>query len=258
MLRNLLFFFLIGLTLPAQAKETVHLAIATSIQGPLSKICDKFSQVTDFGCKITSAPAGHLYAHIMHGMHYDVFLSSSETYIQGLINANKADSETRFVLASGRIVLWSADPNATAESLQKALMYEKDANIVIANPGVSSYGKAAKEVLVGYNLWNRVQGRLIYGKSLQHTLDLVASQRAPLGFVPLAKLSPYTRMNNQYWEPDIKLYKPVIYEGIVLKTAPHLEAALAFMDFLQGQMVCDLLMADGFNCCVRTKDSVKK
>lgn len=230
--------------------KSVSLAVSACMQGPLAMICQEFSQQTEYNCKLTAAPTGHLYAHVMDGMAYDLLLSSDEGYTQGLINAEKGDPKSRFVLAQGRIVLWSPDPNATPESLHQALMNKQNftTSIAIANPGSSPYGGAAKEVLQGYNLWNYVQDRLIYGKNSQQTYELVASKRAPLGFVPLSNLSPLVRMRKQYWEPDPNTYKPVLHEILTLKPVQHQEATAAFIAFLHNKESCQILEDAGFSC----------
>ncbi|MBS0287122.1 MAG: molybdate ABC transporter substrate-binding protein [Proteobacteria bacterium] len=227
---------------------TVHLAVSTSIYGPLESICQKFGQSTRFKCKITTAPTGHLYAHIMHGMAYDLFVSSDETYTQGLLNAQKADSDSRFVIATGRVVLWSAAPFATAESLHSALLNDSNTTFVIANPGVSSYGGAAKEVLQYYNLWGPIQGRLVYGKSIKHSYDLIMSNRVPMGFVSLAQLSTQTRLKKRYWEPDPKSYKPVLHEVVALKPLKHKQASKEFIAYMRNETSCQIFQDAGFSC----------
>jgi ABC-type molybdate transport system substrate-binding protein len=84
---------------------SVHMAVSPSIQAPMNRLCQLFSQKTSYDCKITSAPTGHLYAHVMHGIAYDLFVSSDEVYTQGLMNAHKAEGSGNFVLAIGQAKL---------------------------------------------------------------------------------------------------------------------------------------------------------
>ncbi|MGD9590900.1 MAG: molybdate ABC transporter substrate-binding protein [Candidatus Berkiella sp.] len=232
--------------------EILHLAVSTSIQAPIESICQKFSQATKYKCKITTAPTGHLYAHIMHGMAYDLFISSDETYTSGLMNAQKADPDSRIVVATGRVVLSSADPKATADSLRLALQDHPNTPIVIANPGISTYGSAAKEVLQSYNLWSQVQGRLVYGKSIKHAYDLIMSNRVPLGFVSLSQLTNQARDKKRFWEPDPKSYKPVLHEAIALKSQSNPNAVQAFVAFVLNENSCQLFEEAGFNCANQT------
>ncbi len=228
--------------------DVIRLAVSTSIHSPISSICQKFSQSTRYKCKIASAPTGHLYAHIMHGMAYDLFISSDQTYTAGLLNAQKALPDSRFVVAKGRIVLASADQQATAESLQAALLNQPNASIVMASPGISSYGSATKEVLQSYNLWQQVQGRLVYGKDIKQSYDLMMTKRVPLGFVSLAQLPMQARDKKRYWEPDPNSYKGVLHEALVLKTQVNTEAVKAFIDFVQSESSCHFFEDAGFHC----------
>ncbi len=247
-------FFILGIVQTSFANDSpLHIAVSSSIEEPIVKICQKFSQTTGYQCKTSTAPTGHLYAHIMHGMSYDLFLSSDETYTQGLVNAQKADQESRYVVAMGRVVLWSPDISVSPESLHHALTEKQNTAIVIANPGVSAYGGAAKEVLQAYNLWNQVQGRLIYSKGIKHAYQLLISKRVPMGFISLAQLSPQTRLHKRYWEPDPKSYKPVLHEIIVLKPMQHEKETLAFMAFLRRPESCQILEDAGFSCSSSNK-----
>jgi molybdate transport system substrate-binding protein len=226
----------------------IYVAASSSMEGPIVSICQKFGQLTGYQCKITTAPSGHLYAHIMHGMAYDVFFSSDETYTQGLVNANKASAKNRFVVALGRVVLWSADTTLTADSLQQALLDKQNIVIAIANPGASPYGGATKEILQSYNLWNNIQGRLIYGKNIKQTYEFVINKRAPVGFVSLAQLPPVVRMQKRYWEPDPRRYKPVLHEVITLHQSRHHDETAAFLAYLRSSESCQIFHDAGFSC----------
>lgn len=239
---------LLKLALSWANHEMVHVAVSTSIEAPMVSLCQKFSHATKYDCKITAAPAGHLYAHIMHGMAYDLYLSADETYTQGLINAKKVEPESRIIIAKGRVVLWSADPKATPESLYQILTKKENGVIAIANPGASSYGAAAKEMLQEYGLWSSIQGRLIYGKNIKQTYQLVRNQRIPLGFIALAQLSSEERALKKYWEPEPHRYKPVMHEMVTLKVAKNQEALLAFRAFLKSPESCQVLKEAGYGC----------
>ncbi|MBN9289423.1 MAG: molybdate ABC transporter substrate-binding protein [Gammaproteobacteria bacterium] len=242
------FCLFLNISLSWASHEIVHIAVSSSIGNPLTSLCQKFNQSTKYGCKITTAPAGHLYAHIMHGMAYDLFLSADETYTEGLINAKKADAQSRIAIAEGRIVLWSADPKITPEALYQILTEKENIVIAIANPGASSYGAAAREMLQEYGLWTNIQSRLIYGKNIKHTYELIMTQRIPLGFISLAQLSPEVRARKQYWEPQTYRYKPVKHEVITLKAAKNQKALVAFRDFLRNDQSCQILSEAGYGC----------
>lgn len=228
--------------------DVVRIAVSSTLEDPIVSICQKFNQKTNFRCKLTNAPAGHLYAHIMHGMAYDLFVSSDETYTLGLVNANLANPNSRFTIAKGRIVLWSPDPKATPKSLEHALTGESNQTIAIANPSISSYGAATKEALQNYHLWQRLQDRLVFGKNVKHTFELINDKNSIMGFVALSQLPVSARKQKKYWEPQTNSYKPILYEMITLKTLNNAKATSAFVDFLKIPESCQIMQEHGFSC----------
>lgn len=239
--------WLLALGAHPDEKEVVHIALSASISKPLASLCQKFSEETHYKCKIISAPTGHLYAHIMHGAQYDLLISSNETYAQALINANKAQKDNRFVLAIGRVVLWSPNTDLSNEALKEKLM-DENTSVAIANPSATPYGLAAKEILQGYNIWHRMQGRIIFGRGLSQTYGLVANKQVPIGFVSLSHLPEEERLAKRYWEPDPNSYHPVLHEVLVLKPMIDKNATSAFINFIQSRESCSVLQNEGYQC----------
>lgn len=241
------FVLAIGVIFPSYAHE-VMVAVSSSIQAPMSAVCNRFAQATKHRCKIINAPTGHLYAHIMHGTSYDVLISSDEIYTQGLINAEKADPEGRFVLATGSVILYSQANNVSQEQLKSVLLEHENTNIVIPNPGRTAYGVAAREVLLSYKLWHSSQGRIIYAKSLQHAYELLQENDSYVGFISPAQLTPLVRAKRQYHEPDKNIYKPVLHEVVLLKNSSDQQVANMLLNFLKTHETCQILQEAGFNC----------
>lgn len=242
-----LLYFLFACAQASTTDQTVQIALSASIKAPLESICEKFEESTNFKCKIISASTGHLYAHVMHGAQYDLLVSSDETYSQALINAEKAQGDNRFILAVGRLVLWSADKSLKKEQLKQKLM-DDNTTIAIANPSATPYGLAAKEILQGYNIWHRMQGRIVFGLNLRQTFSLIEEQQAPLGFVALSQLSEQDRRDKNFWEPDPNSYHPVLHEVLVLKPLVKKSATESFINFMQSKDSCALLRAAGYEC----------
>lgn len=241
--------FLLGFNTPSFAKEGKSIAIAasSSIQEPLKVICEKFAEATSYQCHVLSSSTGHLYAQIMHGANYDLLISSDEAYSQGLIKADKAHDENRFIVARCRIVLWSKDETLDVESLKMKLI-DANSTVVISNPGSTPYGLAAKEILQGCNLWRSLQGRLIYGRSFGETYKILSEKQSLIGFVSLAQLSEEERKTGRYWEPDLQMYHPVSHELIVLNSATHKGSVRAFIAFLHTKAACEVLHQAGYQC----------
>ncbi len=242
----LAFFVSVG----AGAKNHHHIvqvASSSSLDAPLREICKEFERQTSYKCNLVTTSTGHLYAQIMHGAQYDVLLTSDEAYVQSLINANKVNSEDRFILAIGRVVLWSADRNIANINIQKTLQ-NTNLSLAIANPGATPYGKAAKEILQGYNLWHHLHDNITVAKTLTQTYKMVADKQVKMGFVSVSQLSQDDRDTKRYWEPDPNSYHPVVHEVVTLNTGTPDEATKAFLTFLQSSNACQYLGMAGYQC----------
>lgn len=231
----------------SQTKQTVHVAASTTIKPLLDDICKAFQSETEFNCSLVAAPTGHLYAHIMHGANYDVLLSSNEDYVQGLINAEKVEKDSRFTLAEGRVVLWSADESLSGPILKKIISHE-NVQLAIPNPGSTPYGKAAKEVLQRYNLWHRKQEHITFGRNLGQTYTMIVNKQVKLGFISIAQLNKADRDSHRYWEPDFGTYQAVKHEAVVLGKSNAQEATQAFLKFLRSAQTCQIIDEAGYVC----------
>lgn len=227
-------------------QEVVQVAASSNIECTLELICKDFEAKTPYKCNLIAASTGHLYAHIMHGAQYDVLLTSNKPYIQSLMNARKTEGHG-FVLAIGRVVLWSADEHMGSIEIQKILQ-DDNVSLAMANPGATPYGVAAKEILQDYNLWHRMHGNIVFGKTLSKTHEMIVSKKVKMGFVAISQLSQEDRRAKRYWEPEPSFNHPIVYEVVSLKMKTFSEPKQAFLNFLQSSESCKILTEGGYQC----------
>ena len=82
--KNHCFAFLItfGLLFPAQAvAETIHVAVASNFVSTAKKIAEAFKKDTDQKILLSSGSTGKIYAQILKGAPYDIFLSADSKTI---------------------------------------------------------------------------------------------------------------------------------------------------------------------------------
>jgi len=228
-------------------QDVVQVAASSNIKNPLLLICNAFEAKTKYKCNLISASTGHLYAQIMHGAQFDVLLTSNASYVRSLMNANKINKDEKFTLATGRVVLWSADERMGCEEIQQTLR-DDNTPLAMANPGATPYGVAAKEILKSCNLWHRMHGNIIFAKTLGKTYQMVVSKKVKVGFVAVSQLSKYDRERQRYWDPGMDAYKPIVYEAISLKADGASESKRAFLKFLQSSESCEILTEGGYQC----------
>ena len=92
---------------PVWAGE-VSVAVASNFAAPMERIVPLFQKESGHTVKVRLGASGKLYAQIKGGAPFDVFLSADEENPKHLLQEGLAVSGSRFVYATGRLVLWSA------------------------------------------------------------------------------------------------------------------------------------------------------
>jgi molybdate transport system substrate-binding protein len=219
---------LLALAPGANAGE-VHVAVATNFAATARTLADAFARETGHRAVPSEGSTGKLYAQIVSGAPFEVFLSADAERPRRLEEEGRAVSGSRFTYALGRLVLWSPDP-ARVDG-PDALARDDFLHLAIANPELAPYGAAAREVLEGLGLWERLQPRLVRGEDVGQTFHFVASGGAELGFVALSLV---TGRDGSRWMVAPDGHAPLEQQAVLLVRGEGDEAARAFLDFLRG------------------------
>ena len=199
--------FIVLMILPVAQAEQVRLGVAGNFIATAKALAPLFEQQSGHELVLSGASTGKLYAQIVNGAPYDVLLAADEDHPQQLEAAGKVVTGTRFVYATGRIVLWSSAANPLDEN---SLADNGFAWFAIANPRIAPYGRAAQQALQNMDLWQAVKPKLVQGESITQAFQFVATGNAQLGFVALSQvLNPsnlYTRTHD--WPVPENLYDP--------------------------------------------------
>ena len=213
--------------------DPLHVAVATNFKPAAERITALYRE--QFGSDVGGS-SGALYAQIVQGAPYDLFLSADETRPRQLEKEGFACPKSRFAYAVGQLLLWSYnaefDPDATLESVLTTGSFR---SLAIANPELAPYGLAAEQVLQSLDLWERLQDRVVIGQNIGQTYALVASGNADLGFVALSQLQkPGRNASGRAWAVPPSLHKPILQDAVLLKRACEKPEAKAFLAFLRG------------------------
>jgi molybdate transport system substrate-binding protein len=230
----------------AQAAE-VSVATASNFVAPLAQIAVLFQKESGHTLKVSSAASGKLYAQIKGGARFDVFLSADEELPKQLLQEGLAVGGSRFVYATGRLVLWSAQPGLVDE---KASVLNKGNfnTLAIANPVNSPYGVAAKETLTKLTMWNSIQRKLDKGDDLAQTYQLAASERDDLAFIALSQVMRDGKISQgSWWLVPPEMHKPIRQSAVLLSAAKDKEAAKAFLVFLKGEKARAVMRGFGYD-----------
>lgn len=230
---------------PVQAGE-VSVAVASNFAAPMERLAPLFQKESGHTVKVTPGASGKLYAQIKKGAAFDVFLSADEELPKRLMQEGTAVVGSRFVYATGRLVLWSAQPGFVDD---KGLVLNRgNFNLLaIPNPVNSPYGVAAKETLTKLTMWNAMQRKLDKGEDVIETYRFVASERAELAFIPLSQVMRDGKVSTgSWWLVPPEMHNPIRQSAVLLTAAKDPAASKAFLAFLKSEKAQKVMRGFGY------------
>ncbi len=232
---------LLGSPGPAQAGE-VRVAAAANFVAPAREIGQLFQQTTKHRVRFSFASTSQIYAQIAQGAPFDVFLAADRRRARLAVRDGLAVAGSRFVYATGRLVLYSRDPGRVkgAASLKTADV----SRIAIANPATAPYGAAAIEAMRRLGVYDALRPKLVRGNNIAQAYQFVATGNAELGFVALSQVAG--RSGGSRWLVPRQLHPAIAQEAVLLTAARNRPAARAFLAFLKGPMAAAVKRKYGY------------
>ena len=223
----------------------IRLAVASNFLGPVKAIARNFEADSGHRLIISSGSTGKLYAQIVNGAPYDLFLAANSREPRRLEDEGKIQPESRYTYALGVLALWA--PTAEAGDARSALASLDGQRVAIANPLTAPYGASAAQVLQAWGQMDALQGRLIRGENIAQAYHFVATDNAAIGFVALSQLlDPARPAAGRYWRIDDALYSPIRQQVVLLKRAAANPAAPAFWRYLKSAPAREQIRAFGY------------
>jgi molybdate transport system substrate-binding protein len=242
-----IFLFVILIPFQALAEDGLTIAVASNFQRTAAAIAAEFSQSTQIPVRISAGSTGRLYAQIVNGAPYDVFLAADSARPKRLEDEGLAATGSRLTYAVGSLLLWSADTTLDEGECLEALKSGSYRRLAIANPLTAPYGLAAQEFLQAANLYDAALSRLVYGENIAQALHFVASGNATLGLVSASQINLDIPVETRCaWEVPRHMHSEIVQQGVVLNASASPEAAMKFMAFLQGPRVAAILKGHGY------------
>ncbi|KAF0205579.1 MAG: molybdate transport system substrate-binding [Gallionellaceae bacterium] len=242
---NLLGVLLVTMAQEANAGE-VNAAIAANFTAPAQQIVELFQKESGHTVKLSFGSSGKFYAQIKAGAPFDVLLAADDAIPKRLLQEGAAVEGSRFVYATGKLALWSVQPDYVDE---KGAVLNKGnySKLAIADPRLAPYGVAAKETLEKLTMWNAIQGKLVKGESITQTYQFVASENAEMGFIALSQIMRDGKVSvGSWWLVPEDMHKPIRQSAVLLSKAKDQAAAQAFLAFLKSQKAAMIIRGYGY------------
>ena len=239
-MRKLLLLFLL-LVIPHAHAGTVKVAVAANFTAPMRELAKSFERATGHRALVSYGSTGKLYAQIIHGAPFEVFLAADRERPALLHEAGLG--EAGFTYAIGRLALWSPDPGLIDDA--RALLQQAGfSRLAIANPKTAPYGVGALQVLEALGALQSVQAKLVRGDNIAQTYQFVMTGNVPLAFVAISQVTDQNE--GSLWVPPQSMYEPLRQNAILLERGREAPAAQAFIDYLQSPAARSLIARYGY------------
>ncbi len=243
---RLLWALCAGLAACTAHAQGLKLAVASNFAGPAQRLVERFEQSTGHRAVVAVASTGALYAQVLHGAPFEVFLAADQKAAQLLESQGHVVMGTRYTYATGRLVLWSATAGLV-DPQGEVLRRGRFERLALANPKLAPYGTAALEVMERLNLSETLQRRLVQGENIAQAFQFTASGNAAMGFVALSQVMVDGRLiGGSAWVVPAHLHAPLRQDAVLLKRGAASPAARAFMEFLRSEPARAIIRAHGY------------
>lgn len=240
---NVLRFFVLTLfSLTTHAQE-INAAVASNFLLPMRDIVTAFENQSQHRVSIASGSSGKLYAQIIQGAPFDVFLSADQEKPAALLESGHGISGSRFTYAQGSLVVIAA--NGLTDDPKALLSRGEFSRLAIANPRLAPYGAAAVETLKALALWSSASPKLVIGESVGQAYHFVISGNAQLAFIARAQVYN-SKQEARYWPVPTELHSPIYQDAVLLKKGNNHLAAKQLLEFLQSEQALSIMDDYGY------------
>jgi molybdate transport system substrate-binding protein len=242
------FLFVILLSSAASGGDSLSIAVASNFQVTAREIAAEFTAETQVPVRISTGSTGKLYAQIINGAPYDIFLAADAARPKILEETGFAVQGSRMTYATGSLVLWSADAALRNGDCLAALKSGSYRRLAMANPLTAPYGFAAQEFLQAIDVLDAAQKRIVYGENVAQALQFVATGNATLGLVARSQVaSDLPVVASCSWQVPPAMHSALDQQAVLLVAGTNnAAAARSFMAFLLTAQVAVLLERHGY------------
>ncbi len=213
--------------------QKLRIAAAADLTLAFKEIATQFEKDTKIPTEITFGSTGTTAMQIENGAPYDVFAAADVSYIERLNQKGLIIADTQQLYGQGRIgIATLKGSKLEINGLDDLADNPMITKIAIAEPSHAPYGKAAKQALEHRNLWDRVQGKMVYGQNIQDTLTILKSGNVDAAIIALSIYKPdevgFTLIDSSW-------HAPLNQAIAILKTTKQEGNARQFVAYVNGE-----------------------
>ena len=245
-MRLIILFLLLSFSLVKA--EVIRVFAAADLQFALRELADIYMEkYPEDKIELIFGSSGKGFAQIKAGAPYHIFFSADMKYVEELYREGYAITKPK-PYAIGRIVLWTRkDSGLDPSKFPEVLLDPRVKRIAIANWEHAPYGRASKEALEAYGVFQKVKDKLVIGENIAQTASYISSGAADLGFIALSLAkAPELERVGRYWLVPEDKHERILQGYVITKEGQKVVGARRFYEFVASTEARTVLVKYGF------------
>jgi molybdate transport system substrate-binding protein len=228
----------------SEKKVELTISAAASLQDALNDIKANFEKkYPNVVVNYNFGGSGALQQQISQGAPVDLFFSAAEDKYRKLVQDGLIEKKQGTNLLGNDLVL--VVPKDTNKKIKTFEDLTKAGKIALGTPESVPAGEYAKETLGKLNIWQAIEGKVVYAKDVRQVLTYVETDSVDAGIVYKTDAMTSTKIKMVATAAD-HTHAPIIYPVGVIKNSPHPKEAVQFYDYLQEQNSMKIFEKYGF------------
>lgn len=226
----------------SEKKVNLTISAAASLQNALGDIKSSFEKDhPNITITYNFGASGTLQQQISQGAPVDLFFSAAEDKFQTLVKDGLIEKGTQ-LLGNDLVLVVPNNSNKGIKTFQDLTKADK---LALGTPESVPAGQYGRETLKRLNVWNGVEGKIVYGKDVRQVLTYVETNNVDAGIVyktdaltsQKVKIAATAKANT---------HDPIVYPVGVIKNSAHPKEAQTFYDYLQNAHSLKIFEKYGF------------
>jgi molybdate transport system substrate-binding protein len=242
----------IGLV-PRQAQAAgVRVFAAASLENALANAIIGFRKIGGGLVMASFGSSGMLARQIDGGAPADIFISADEDWMNDVQNNGKINVATRFDFLSNVLVFVEPVDRNAAIDIKPGFALDLmlgEGRLAMADPDSVPAGKYGKAALQSLGVWNSIASKIAKAEDVRAALNLVATDKAPLGIVYQTDANADKRVKVAGVFPT-NTHPPIIYPAALMASSRDPVAA-RFLVYLRSDAARMFFTEQGFTVVVQ-------
>ncbi len=239
------YLLIIGCITDTQKDPEITVFAAMSLTNALTDIGREYTKKHNVRVSFNFAASTTLQRQIEKGASADVFISASKIQADALEKLGLLEENSREDILTNQLVIVAHKESDIRIREPIDAQQNVVSRIAIGQPEIVPAGYYAKEVLQHYNLWDRIQPKLIFSTDVRATLAYVSTKNVDIAYVYQSDTTVSEQVKVIYRFPP-NTHSTIVYPVVILKESKQKLISKAYIQFLKTPIAYKIFNKYGF------------